>query len=430
MFLSPRTRMPDQAAPDMGVAAIIAELMYLRQHGHPLSADDAALLDILDTLDRCERDVKASVSLGQLSIESTFDGHSEHLPDSLADTIRQWMEAQATWEIAVSSLSSRHRQTSKRSGPRGNIAPATSIRIPTSNAATRALISIINTKHWIEHLSDEQLVTRDPTNGLRVNLSNPIGFDARAAVSHLTSHGASVVQTFLTLASIWREQAGGASYDTYVEVFASDILRHQGRQQTPRGGYHQADTLSKGRDVFILSRLLIPVDESEASGGTKFSRFISVEQLETKVSTGTSESYVRFRFHLGEPFQHWMSMLDRGSWEVAGKLLQYHPQRQKYHILLGICIAHIAWKSRYEGNTAAVVPLREVLMLSHLDQHGHRPGAFVSSLEDALQDLNRDGILPGVRLIKPDGWMDMPASQQARMILDRSVISIPRLISN
>ena len=271
MFLLPRTRMPDQAAPDMGVAAIIAELMYLRQHGHPLSADDAALLDILDTLDRCERDVKASVSLGQLSIESTFDGHSEHLPDSLADTIRHWMEAQSMWETAVSSLSNRHRQTSKRSGPRGNIAPATSIRIPTSNAATRALISIINTKHWTEHPSDEQLVTRDPTDGLRVNLSNPIGFDARAAISHLTSHGASVVQTFLTLASIWREQAGDASYDTYVEVFASDILRHQGRQQTPRGGYHQNDTLSKGRDVFILSRLLIPVDDSETGGGTKLS---------------------------------------------------------------------------------------------------------------------------------------------------------------
>jgi len=421
--------MPDQAAPDLGVAAIIAELMYLRQHGHPLSAEDAALLDILDTLERCERDVKASVSSGQLLIASTFDGDSEHLPDSLADKIRHWMEAQATWEIAVSSLSNRHRQTSKRSGPRGNIAPANSIRIPTSKAATRALISIINTKHWIEHPSDEQLVTRDPTDGLRVNLSNPIGFDARTAISHLTSHGASVVQTFLTLASIWREQAGDARYDTYVEVFASDILRHQGRQQTPRGGYHQADTLSKGRDVFILSRLLVPVDESGIGGGTKFSRFISVEQLETKVSTGTSESYVRFRFHLGEPFQHWMSMLNRGSWEVAGKLLQYHPQRHKYHILLGICLAHIAWKSRYEGNTTAVVPLREVLMLSHLDQHGHRPGAFVSSLEDALQDLNRDGILPGVRLIKPDGWMDMPASQQARMILDRSVISVSRLIS-
>ena len=62
--------MPDQAAPDMGVAAIIAELMYLRQHGHPLSPDDAALLDILDTLDRCERDVRATVSNGQLSVTS------------------------------------------------------------------------------------------------------------------------------------------------------------------------------------------------------------------------------------------------------------------------------------------------------------------------------------------------------------------------
>jgi hypothetical protein len=42
--------MPDQASQEMGVAAIVAELMYLRQQGHALSADDAAVLDILDTL--------------------------------------------------------------------------------------------------------------------------------------------------------------------------------------------------------------------------------------------------------------------------------------------------------------------------------------------------------------------------------------------
>jgi len=170
------------------------------------------------------------------------------------------------------------------------------------------------------------------------------------------------------------------------------------------------------------------MDIAEAGESTTFARFISVEQLETKVSIGTTESYVRFRFHLGEPFQHWMSMLDHGSWDVAGKLLQYHPQRHKYHILLGICLTNLAWKSRYEGRTAAVVSLSEILMLSHLNQHGYRPGAFVSSLEDALQDLNRDGILPGVRLNKPDGWMEMPAAQQARAILERSVISIPQLI--
>jgi len=420
--------MPDQASQEMGVAAIVAELMYLRQQGHALSADDAAVLDILDTLDRCERNVKAAVGSGSISIESSGNGDSENLPEPLAATIRHWMDAQAKWDVAVTGLSIRHKQSNKRSGPRGQIAPASTIRIPTTAAATKALISIINTKLWTEQVTDEQLVTKVPSETLRVNLSNSIGFDATTAITHLTRHGASVVQTFLTLASIWREQAGNARYDTYVEVFASDILRHQGRQQTPKGGYHQADTLSKGRDVFILSRLLVPVDGSESTDSTIFSRFISVEQLETKVSPGTSESYVRFRFHLGEPFAHWMSMLDHGSLDVAGKLLQYHPQRQKYHILIGICLAHIAWKSRYEGHTNMVVPLREVLMLSHLNQHGHRPGAFVSSLEDALQDLSRDGILPGVRLNKPDGWTDMPAAQQARVILDRSVISVPQQI--
>ena len=421
--------MPEPLSQEMGVAAVIAELMYLRQSGHLLAPDDIALLDSLESLDRCERNVRAAVASGQLAAASSTDGTSEHLPDSLADTIRLWMDAQSAWERAVTGLSGRQKQTSKRSGPRGQISPATTIRVPTTAAATKAMIAIINTKLWTEHETDEQLVTKSQQDSLRVNLSSSIGFDATTAIAHLTRHGASVVQTFLTLASIWREQAGNARYDTYVEVFASDILRHQGRQQTPKGGYHQADTLSKGRDVFILSRLLLHLDGSETGSGTKLARFISVEQLETKVSPGTSESYVRFRFHLGEPFQHWMSMLDRGSWEVAGKLLQYHPQRQKYHILIGLSLAHIAWKCRYEGNTSVVVPLREVLMLSHLNQHGHRPGAFVSSLEDALQDLNRDGILPGVRLTKPDGWMEMPAAQQARLILDRSVISLPQAIS-
>lgn len=422
--------MPDSSSGEGGIAATIAELMYLRQHGHPLSADDLSLLETLDRLERCERAVKVAVSTGDLTSGVPNSGDSENLPEPLADVIRNWMDAQAKWEAAVTILATRHKQSAKRSGPRGNITAAATIRIPTSSTATKALVSIINTKLWSEQSADEQLITKVPVDGLRVNLSNAIGFNAETAIAHLTRHGASVVQTFLTLASIWREQAGNASYDTYVEVFASDILRHQGRQQTPRGGYHLADTLSKGRDVFILSRLLMPMDAADTGQGVTFARFISVEQLETKVSPGTSESYVRFRFHLGEPFGHWMSMLDRGSWEVAGKLLQYHPQRHKYHILLGICLANLAWKSRYEGHTAAVVPLRELLMLSHLHQHGHRPGAFVSSLEDALQDLNRDGILPGVRLVKPDGWMDMPAAQQARAILDRSVVSIPQLIGS
>lgn len=421
--------MPDSPATDSHVAAIIAELMYLRQHGHSLSSDDSKLLDTLDRLEQCERSVRAAVVQGNLSIDSPNGSNSENLPEALGDVIRAWMAAQTQWEAAVTAIGNRQKQTTKRSGPRTNITVANSIRIPTSPTATKALVSIINTKLWSESLLDEQLVTKVPADGIRVNLSNAIGFDAHTAISHLSSHGASVVQTFLTLASIWREQMGDARYDTYVEVFASDILRHQGRQQTPRGGYHQADTLSKGRDVFILSRLLMPLDSTDKGGGTTLARFISVEQLETKVSPGTSESYIRFRFHLGEPFQHWMSMLDKGSWEVAGKLLQYHPQRQKYHILLGICIAHIAWKCRFEGHSSLVIPLREILMMSHLDRHGHRPGAFVSSLEDALQDLHRDGILPGVRLNKPDGWMEMPAAQQARMILDRSVVSIPQQLS-
>ncbi|MFM7187173.1 MAG: hypothetical protein ACKO14_05100 [Armatimonadota bacterium] len=420
--------MPDSSPVEGNVAAIIAELMYCRQLGHPLSADDTSLLETLDRLERCEQAVKRAVAKGEISLGADSKSESENLPDTLATVIRNWMEAQAQWEAAFSTLATRQKKSAKRSGPRGNVTAATTIRIPTSATATKALVSIINTKLWTEQAADEQLITRVPSDGLRVNLSNAIGFDAETAIAHLTRHGASVVQTFLTLASIWREQAGDASYDTYIEVFASDILRHQGRQQTPRGGYHQADTLSKGRDVFILSRLLMPMDIADAGESTTFARFISVEQLETKVSIGTTESYVRFRFHLGEPFQHWMSMLDHGSWDVAGKLLQYHPQRHKYHILLGICLTNLAWKSRYEGRTAAVVSLSEILMLSHLDQHGHRPGAFVSSLEDALQDLNRDGILPGVRLNKPDGWMEMPAAQQARAILERSVISIPQLI--
>ena len=178
--------MPDPVSQEMGVAAVIAELMYLRQSGHLLTPNDIALLDSLESLDRCEQNVRAAVAAGQLTAASSADGTSENLPESLADTIRLWMDAQSAWELAVTGLSSRQKQTSKRSGPRGQMSPAATIRVPTTAAATKAMIAIINTKLWTEREADEQLVTKSPQDSLRVNLSSSIGFDATTAIEHLT----------------------------------------------------------------------------------------------------------------------------------------------------------------------------------------------------------------------------------------------------
>ena len=72
--------MPDSVSQEMGVAAVITELMYLRQSGHLLAPDDIALLESLESLDRCERNVRAAVAAGQLTTVNPSDDVSENLP--------------------------------------------------------------------------------------------------------------------------------------------------------------------------------------------------------------------------------------------------------------------------------------------------------------------------------------------------------------
>ena len=98
---------------------------------------------------------------------------------------------------------------------------------------------------------------------------------------------------------------------------------------------------------------------------------------------------------------------------------------------------HLPWVEYLEDEQCFLLDdnrsVGAVFELQPIGTEGREPEWLMAArdaLEDALQDLNRDGILPGVRLNKPDGWMEMPASQQSRMILDRSVISIPQLISS
>jgi hypothetical protein len=128
---------------------------------------------------------------------------------------------------------------------------------------------------------------------------------------------------------------------------------------------------------------------------------------------------MRFRYHLGQEAHGWMQ---ESVAQVAPRLLSYHPVRQKYQILLGFCLAwHIG---NHPKETELSLP--HLLELAAIPMPEKRLSEFLTSVEDALSELASDGILPGVKLLKPQGWHELLASRQTRLLLQKSRVQIEK----
>ncbi len=254
-----------------------------------------------------------------------------------------------------------------------------------------------------------------------------------AALREVARHGASAAQTFLALAALWRETLGDAPHETYLTVYASDLLRYQGRKATPRGGFHKDDLLAKGRDIWLLGRVRIPITRVHAAedGGvrteSRLGRLISLESLESVTMTSPdgngSESLLRFRFHLGGEVARWLDSGSGRSVAAGGSLLTYHPVRQKYQILLGIALAQAASEA---GGTDVELPLLTLLDKAGLRFPEIRMLAFLTMIEDAIAELARDRVLEDLRIVKPSGWTEMMAERRTRDIVRGTVVRFRR----
>jgi hypothetical protein len=268
------------------------------------------------------------------------------------------------------------------------------------------------------------------------------GLSPEQAIRQIAKHGASVAQTFFALVSLWTERNPAASHETYMTVYASDLLRYQNRKETRRGGYHAEDILAKGRDIYLLSRISVPTASVTAYDGGRreartlsLGRLLSLESLEVAQETikdanghaTAGTSIVRFRYHLGREVHSWVGGNSPQYARLSGKLLTYHPVRQKYQVLLGFCLGYYDRVNRKNPQEVRRIGLPALLNLAAVDIPQKRIAEFFSSLEEALEDLSRDGVIPGLRLHKPANWHEMLARRDTRAIIAGSYVTYPRL---
>jgi hypothetical protein len=152
----------------------------------------------------------------------------------------------------------------------------------------------------------------------------------------------------------------------------------------------------------------------------------SLEFAETQNDEGT-QSIVRFRYHLGREVHGWLVGEGAQYTQISGKLLTYHPVRQKYQILLGFCLAYYDRVNRKYNQTERRLRLPALLSLASLEVPDKRIAEFFSTIEDALEDLSRDGVIPGLKLQKPANWTELLAKRNTRALIAQSVISYPSL---
>ena len=334
------------------------------------------------------------------------------LPAEVTQALTRWVEARKRWELAQGDS-----KDDKAPVARLGLKPPTAVMLPASLPARDALAALFAPQLWQAEASGLAMVARVSDSAqVRVEFDEVLGFGPEQAIRQIARSGPAAAQTFLALASLWMERLAGQPHETYLTLAASDLLRFQGKKATPKGGYHRDDIIAKGRDLYLLSRITVP----HTTGGESLSlgRLISLEALEAGQAEG-SHSIVRFRYHLGQEAHGWMQ---QSVSQLAPRLLSYHPVRQKYQILLGFCLA---W---HVGNhpDETEISLPKLLELAAIPMPEKRLSEFLTSLEDALAELAQDGLLPGVKLLKPAGWHELLASRQTRRLLQQCRVQIEK----
>jgi hypothetical protein len=373
--------------------------------GETLTEREAAFSDALARLTSAEAVARNAFTqfYGNLAPTESAGGESSNLalPTTVATDINEWVLARKEWEEQVQAFLEAPVAPTlvPRTGPRLRASLPDFLRVPTAPGAQDIFHTLMGrpTQH--------ALMPPDPLN-------------ENAIFASLSKQGAAMIQTFLSLIGLWLEQNPTQSHETYLTAYASDILRYQGRKETEHGGYHRKDLLAKGHEIFQLSRLTLPSVSPDGQVLT-LGRVLSLENLEISAENAehSGHSVLRFRYHLGKTVHDWVRGDSTQFTVISGKLLAYHPVRQKYHILLGLQLA------RHQTGSAPL-SLPDLLAQAGLEIPEKRPAEFLQSIEDALNDLSRDKVIPGLKFIRPAHWPELLEARKTREIIRQSTLVI------
>lgn len=311
------------------------------------------------------------------------------------------------------------------------------VRIPTVAPANGALTALMSPNGWLANEEGNAVFAQVRGTQVAIKCGNEIGFNPEKTIQRIAKHGPAMAQTFIAMVNLWVRENKGKDFETYMTGRASDLLRAQGRSDH-NGGFPLDEQIEKGRQVFDLSMLTVPrTIETKYGRGKQQTRqtvaigpLVIVQPIEVGPNDvpGEKGSMVTFRFHITRDI-HDAICGDKGEYaELSSKMLTYHPIREKYHILLGFSLAYYDRVNRKRPRTHHPISLPALLSMACIEEPNTSPGRFLERLETAINDLSRDGVIPGLRLEKPKDWAEMLNAKKGRDVLNGSRVVFPRMI--
>ena len=284
-------------------------------------------------------------------------------------------------------------------------------------------------------LDGEDAIIAEGKDGtqLKVAYDKQIGFGPEQALQILAIKGPSVVQTFLAMTALWLEKNTNAPYDKKLSASVTDILRMKGRKPTSGGGYRNEDIMHCGRDVYILMNTSVPISSEITYKNnrpirqqTTISRLTQIEGMTIQQTLDPSElqSVIEFVYHLGKEIYEYLAG-DHPQYALASsKILQYHPEREKYQIMLGFAILYYEKVNRKKNKALHQISLTSLLEMANIEVPQQNVQRFLDAITEAIEQLSQEQVIPGATVKKPA----VIATKSAREILDKCHVSIPKLI--
>jgi len=369
-----------------------------------------------------------------------------------ADTPEEEPAIEQEWRRLCDALNTRNRErgfkplfpletfpdsvkTRRPTGKRIKASRPDLMRLPTAKTAHDTMTAFFAPNTWRPNDTGTAIFAQRNETQVMLDCDDAIGFGPERAIQQIAQHGPATAQTFLALAGLWLRDNKSRSHETYMTIGASDLLRYQGRKPSSNHGFDNDEIMAKGRDVWVLSRISVPKAEAVTYKSGKQVRSLSIGPLfmvqafdvQQTLDAADVKSVVRFRYHLGKDLHEWLCGEKPQFAEVSGKLLAYHPTRQKLQILLGFSLAYYDRVNDKQRRGEHKISLPALLNLSGLEIDKTNPKRFLEQVEDALGELGCDGVIPGVALQKPDDWTALLAERKAREVLRLSSVAFPRL---
>lgn len=346
--------------------------------------------------------------------------------------LAEFLVAVQTWQTERQKRLAKQR---RRRGKRLVVKPADSVRAVTAESGKNALVAIAKGAFlpvegapaiWTEHEGTQ----------VRIECDTEAGFGVNTALNTLARHGASVTQTYIAMAGLWMQKCPVEPYDNKITASVTDLMRFMRRRTTSGGGYNNDDIMARGRDVYVLMNTNVHKARTTTwPNGKPKDRELEVVRLaiieslaaQLPIDGSNRPSVVEFKYHLGEEMHEWLCGRNPQYVEVSGKLLEYNPLLQEYHILLGLALAFYDRVNRKQNKLGPRrLKLTALLNLAAKEVPAKNTARFFGQVQKALADLDVDGVIPKVKLILPDP--EEAIGMSAREQISAAEVEFPALL--